>query len=98
KWRQIAVDDDYRELFLSSGLAAEEIEQLDKLELIVEIVLEPEHHLVEIIEALDDAVPFLKVSADVREVVPVVSGDELRALLAELFERERRIDGSFVKH
>src|SRR6185295_7400896 len=97
RW-DVTIDNYYRKFLPTGGATSEEVEQLDELELVVEIVLEPEHNLVEIIEALDDAIPLLKISADVRKIVPVVTGDELRALLAELFQRERRIDGSFVKH
>src|SRR4051812_3587460 len=76
KRRDVSVDDDHRESFPFGFSAAEEIEQLNELELIVEIVLEPEHHLIEKVEVLDHAITLAEIAADVREIVPVVPGDE----------------------
>src|SRR5712671_3478624 len=96
--RDISVDHDNRQRFAARGAAPEEVEELDQLKLVVQIVFEPEHHLVEIIEVTDHAVTLREVATHVREVVPALLRDEARATLAQLLQRQRRINGTFVKH
>ena len=98
EWRDVSVNYDHGNLFLRRFSAAEEIQQLDQLQLVIEIVLEPENYLVEVVQMSNDPVPLGEITADVGEFVPIVAGDEASALLAQLLQRKRCIDGSFVEH
>ena len=98
EWRDVSVNYDHGNLFLRRFSAAEEIQQLDQLQLVIEIVLEPENYLVEVVQMSNHPVPLGEITTDVGEVVPVVAGDEASALFAQLLQRKGCIDGSFVEH
>jgi hypothetical protein len=57
---------------------------LNELQLVVEVVLEPENDFVEVVEVLDGVVTLPKTAADVGKIIPAFVGNESRALLAQL--------------
>ena len=70
----------------SKTYTAEEIEQLDKLKLIVKIVLEPKHDFVNVVQILDRPIALGEFIARLLDAPPTAVGDESRPLLAQCGE------------
>src|ERR1700682_3242484 len=83
QWRDVPVNLNQRELLPARRAARKKVEELDQLELVVEVVLEPENHFVEVIQVLNYTVALGEVSAHVREISPAPLRDESRPLLAQ---------------
>ena len=73
-------------------------EQLDEAKLAKGCGPKPEDNLIEVIEVADHAIALLEIAAHMPEVIPSLLGDETCALFAQLLERKRRVNRSFMKH
>jgi len=74
------------------------VEHLDQLQLVVEVVLEPEHDLIVLARAAEGGVPLGKGLSDLGESTPASIGNEARSLLGKRFERQPGAHRPFVQH
>src|SRR5215218_9590257 len=76
----------------------EPIQHLNQLELIIQIVLEPEHDLVMIAALSERTVTTAELIANALRMGPAASGDIRGSNRGELLEREAIRDRPFVQH
>src|SRR5690242_7077804 len=108
RWRELAktvervesgkgVDRDQRQDCVTQFLSGEPAKNLEHLKLIVEIMLEPEHHFLFIAEAFEDSVTGAEAFERLLIRRPATARDELGTQLTEHIQRQSRGDWSLVQ-
>jgi hypothetical protein len=78
--------------------AAEPIENLQELELVIEVMLEPQHHAVEGVGASKPAIARLEIGGDLLAVSPPAIGEILGTDCGQLGKRRGERDRVLMQH
>src|SRR5579859_4890187 len=91
------IDLDQRELYLAQLLCREPVQQLNQLQLVKQVVFEPENHLIVLAEIFQRLIARRKTCADTFVAARAKAGQGLRAHVGKLAQRGRLRDRAVVQ-